>query len=417
MKNFICCILLFSATSNFLFAQMPTGFVAKYPLDGNATDISGNSYNGTLTSVASTNNRFGTSNSALQFTSGTSSGTLPVVVTGSFSVGFWINTTMTANSGSQWYCGNSLVDAEVCGVTNDWGIALINTGKVAFGTGNPDNTIISTANYNDGTWHFITATRNTASTGIMILYVDGSQVASLTGVNVSALTAPTIIGLGRNNCTGADYTGSLDDLIFYGRTLSSTEVSNMFTIESAVVLPLDWRSFTGEIAQNKILLQWQIANSKENDHFDVERSTDAQNFSSIGTLPANNNATTANISFSFADANPENGINYYRIKQTDVDGTYSYSKIIALTFQNSSAEIKLLSNPVQSNELTVLNNGGELIKEINIVDVTGRLLTHKYLNTQNSSIPIGLNNLSRGCYFIQVNTSTKKMAMPFVKAA
>jgi hypothetical protein len=417
MKNIISTLLLFGATSNFIFAQLPTGFVAKYPLDGTATDISGNNYNGTLTSATATTNRFGTSNSALQFTSGTSSGTLPVVVTGNFSVGFWIKTTMTANSGSQWYSGNSLVDAEVCGVTNDWGIALINAGKIAFGTGNPDKTIISTSNYNDGSWHFITATRNTTSTGTMILYIDGSQVASVTSVNVSALNAPTIIGLGRNNCTGADYTGSLDDLIFYGRTLSSTEVSNMFTIESAVVLPLNWLSFTGEIDQNKILLQWQIDDSKDNDHFDVERSIDAQNFSSIGTLAANDNATTANVSFSFEDGDPENGINYYRIKQTDIDGTYSYSKTIALTFHNSSAAIKLLSNPVQGNELIISNDGGEFIREISIVDLTGRVIEHKYLNTQNSSVPIGLNNLSRGYYFIQVNTSVKKIAIPFVKVS
>jgi hypothetical protein len=417
MKNFICAILLFGATANFLFAQLPSGFVAKYPLDGTATDLSGNSYNGTLTSVTSTTNRFGTSNAALLFTSGTSSGTLPVVVTGNFSIGFWIKTTMTANSGSQWYSGNSLVDAEVCGVTNDWGITLMNTGKVAFGTGNPDKTIISTSNYNDGFWHFITATRSIASTGTMILYVDGSQVASLTGVNVSSLTAPTIIGLGRNNCTGANYTGSLDDLIFYGRVLSGAEVSSLFTIEGAVVLPLNWISLNGEIEQNKILLQWQIANSKDNDHFDVERSFDAQNFSSIGKLPANDNATTASISFSFEDGSPENGINYYRVKQTDVDGTYSYSKIIALTFHHSSAEIKLLSNPVQSSELTLLNTGGELIREINIIDLTGRVIAHKYLNTKNSSIPIGLNNLSRGYYIIQVNVSAKKIALPFVKSS
>ncbi|HLY70670.1 MAG TPA: LamG-like jellyroll fold domain-containing protein [Puia sp.] len=417
MKNFLCSMLLVCTTSNFLFAQMPTGFVAKYPLDGTVTDISGNNYNGTLTSVASTSNRFGTSNSALQFTSGISSGTLPVVVTGSFSVGFWIKTSMNANGGSQWYSGNSLVDAEVCGVTNDWGVALINGGKIAFGTGNPDKTIISSSSYNDGLWHFITATRNTAGSGTMILYVDGSQVASLSSVNVSALNAPAIIGLGRNNCTGADYSGSIDDLIFYGRTLSNAEVSNMFTIESAVVLPLTWVSFSGEIAQNKILLQWQTANDKDNDHFNIERSFDAQTFSTIGTLTANGHATNANVSFSFEDAGPENGINYYRIKQTDIDGTYTYSKILAFRYQNLSAVIKLLSNPVQNSELIILNAGNEAIGEMAIVDLTGRVIMHQQLNTQNGSIQVRLNNLTPGYYFIQVNVSARKITIPFIKGS
>ncbi len=178
----------------FLFAQVPAGAVGRYQLNNTANDVSGNGNNGTLTATTGAANRFGTGNSATQFTSGSSSGTVPVIVTDNFSVGFWFNSTMIASSSTQWYGGNSLVDAEVCGQTDDWGTALINGGQIAFGVGNPDMTIISPLSYNDGSWHFITVTRDETASGTMILYVDGLQVASATGINTGTLNAPGFWG-------------------------------------------------------------------------------------------------------------------------------------------------------------------------------------------------------------------------------
>jgi hypothetical protein len=294
---------------------------------------------------------------------------------------------------------------------------LINGGKIAFGTGGPDVTIISPLSYNDNTWHFITATRSETGTGTMTLYVDGSQVATTTGVDVSTLSAPTIIGLGRNNCTGADYSGALDDLIFYGRTLSSAEVSALYNTESAVTLAINWVSFSAAAEQNKILLQWQIASSTDDLDFQIERSTDGQNFSSIGTLPSNDNALAQTVSFSFEDGNPENGTDFYRIKQINADGTYSYSKVLSVSFQNTSAGIKLFPNPVFGSQLTISNAAGTLIQEINIIDVSGRKIAGKYLNSPNSSIPVDVNNLSPGYYFIEVISSAKKITIPFAKGS
>lgn len=400
----------------FLSAQLPSGYTAHYPLNDDAIEAGGNaSYNGTLTSVAGTTNRFGTSNAAIQLTSGTSYGTIPVVVKDNFTVGFWIKTNMTANSSSQWYGGNSLIDAEVCGVTNDWGIALINGGKIAFGTGNPDKTIISPLSYNDNAWHFITATRDKSGTGTMILYVDGSQVVSLTSVNTGTLSAPTFIGLGRNDCTGADYTGSLDDLIFYPSALSSAQVTNLYSYMNTVVLAVNWISFSGEVSGSNINLQWKVPDSKQIDHFEIEHSTDGETFSLIGTLPGSNNPTDGNVSFAFADGNPASGINYYRIKQVDVDGTYSYSDIIHFSFQNSFSGIRLLSNPVINNMLVIENPNQQMIQAINIIDIAGRILERKNFQSQNTSLQINLNNLTPGYYFIRVSTTAKTVSIPFIK--
>ena len=97
-----------------------------------------------------------------------------------FTIAFWVKTSdINSPTGTQWYQGNGMVDGEVPMVMNDYGVAFLNS-KAAFGTGNADNTIQSTTLINNGTWHFIAATR-VRSSGAKILYVDGVQEATGTG--------------------------------------------------------------------------------------------------------------------------------------------------------------------------------------------------------------------------------------------
>ena len=401
-----------------LLAQIPAGFVAKYPLDNNsANDISGNNYNGTLTSTTATVNRFGTSNAALQFSSGTSSGTLPVMVQNDFSVGFWIKTTMNANSGSEWYEGQSLVDAEVCGVVNDWGTALINGGEVCFGVGNPDITIFSPAgiSYNDGNWHFVTVTRS-ESAGTSVLYMDGSEVASGSGLNTGALNSPTIIGLGRNNCTGADYTGALDDIIFYARALSSAEVTTLYNTSNAYALPLDLLSFTAAIGGSGVNLAWTVANMEPDEEFDVQRSADALNYVSIGKLGAKDGLarTDGVFLFGFTDTHAGDGINYYRLHQIDPSGASHYSAILDIRYPQFTGGIYLSPNPVH--DLLVINNpGGQQIGEIEILDLTSRVLSRQQTGSTNNLINTDVSKIPPGYYLLRIKGERGAITLPFLK--
>jgi subtilase family serine protease len=141
-----------------------------------------------------------------------------------FTIEFWMNSTQIITSGgTQWYNGSGLVDAEVNSVTNDFGVSLLN-GKVYFGTGNPDVTIISKL-VADGNWHHIAATRK-RSTGQMRLYIDGSQAAALTG-GTQSLTAPPRIVFGRIQVNNNPYQGKLDEISIYDRALTSAEVQTI----------------------------------------------------------------------------------------------------------------------------------------------------------------------------------------------
>jgi Concanavalin A-like lectin/glucanases superfamily/Secretion system C-terminal sorting domain len=421
MRNLYFLFLLFMNPS-LLMAQLPAGAVAKYPLNNNsATDVSGNGYNGTLTATSATANRFGSSNSAIAFVAGTSTGSLPsglvTALANDFSIGFWFKTTMNAPSSSQWYGGAALVDAEVCGGTSDFGTALINGGSVAMGIGNPDITIISPGTtYNDGAWHFVTAVRSEAA-GVITLYIDGSQVATTSGTSTAARTAPPAIGLADNNCVATGvYTGSLDDIIAYGSALTSAQVTQLYNYSNTTSLPLDWLSFSARAAGSGVYLQWSTDHSVDNNFFDVERSTDGTNFSLIGqvsNLDSGGNAIGA-TAYNYTDANPPQGNVFYRIMEVDKDGQESWSSISEVTIGKGLTGIHLQNNPV-TDQATVINNGQILLQRLQVLDVSGRVLIDQAPYSSNSVLQLGTSSLPSGYYLLRVSASGTHTTIPFVK--
>ena len=404
-----------------LIAQMPAGAIAIYQLDNTATDVSGNGYNGSLASTSATTNRFSNSSSATAFTAGSSVGTLPLAlvtaVSDDFSVGFWFRTTMTASSSAQWYGGNALVDAEVCGGTTDWGTALIDGGKVSLGIGNPDITIKSTAaGYNDGNWHFVTATRN-KTTGTIILYMEGVQVATSSGTNTSSLTAPNSIRLGSNPCAPTCvYTGDLDDIVFYNRVLSGAEVTNLYNHLNAVRLPLRWISFTGELQGNQAKLQWQVEAVENNDRFEIEHSTDGTHFIKKGTLRDGDGVTIVpgKSSYTFLDAGLTGGMNFYRIRQVDKDGRYAWSKTIQLKVNLKTAGFCLRSNPV-ADELLLVNSNQSKVVRLQVADISGRIVLDRQMKSSDAVIRTNVGKLKPGYYLLKITSSNGDMTIPWIK--
>ncbi|MGO8927924.1 MAG: LamG-like jellyroll fold domain-containing protein [Limisphaerales bacterium] len=199
------------------------GLVAEYKFENTAQDTSGNGFNGILSGVTSYV-AGQVDSSAINFTGGDDSYVeIPNPVGNDFSLAFWVNTTATGGTG-QWWSGNGLVDGEVPGSTNDFGVALVGS-NVGFGIGNPDTTITSTAAVNDGQWHHVAATRS-GTTGAMQLYVDG--VLQATGT-ASTATRSTPVSLHIGNLqSGYNYlAGSIDEVRIYNYVVSPATVAQL----------------------------------------------------------------------------------------------------------------------------------------------------------------------------------------------
>jgi hypothetical protein len=111
-------------------------------------------------------------------------------------------------------------------------------------------------------------------------------------------------------------------------------------------LPVTLAKFEGEHTSEGNLLLWETSSEVNNDHFVVERSRDARKFDEIAKVAGVGTSAIRNA-YSFTDSHYEKGINYYRLKQVDMDGSFAYSRMIAIE-SGGMKEVKYFPNPVQS---------------------------------------------------------------------
>lgn len=159
------------------------------------------------------------------------------------------------------------------------------------------------------------------------------------------------------------------------------------------IFPVEWLSFSGKEIETTISLEWSTANEVNNDHFIIEKSTDGSFFNKIGEVDAVGNSQEIQ-NYQFSDLSPGQGILYYRLKQVDIDGAFSYSTVLELSVEGAQ-QVSLYPNPV-SDRLEVRGSGKELI----VYSILGQKL--KYQRLQSEFELIDLSDLQKGTYLIQV---------------
>jgi hypothetical protein len=153
-----------------------------------------------------------------------------VIGSTNFSIACWVLTTTTGGS-PNWYSGKGLVDGEVGGAVNDFGVTLVGT-KVGFGIGNPDTTLPSVRVINNGVWHQVVVTRDSGN-GAMRIYIDGTLDASTTGPT-GPRTAPPALRIGSIQTGGNFLLGAISDVAFYESVLNAEQVATLYSAASGL---------------------------------------------------------------------------------------------------------------------------------------------------------------------------------------
>ncbi len=219
-----------TAEQNWFPSQPVVIPTAYYALDGNALDDSGHGNDGTPGASATNYVAGRSSGRALQFNGVDSYVQISrsIGAGAGFAMTCWMNTTSPGNSGGVWFVGAGLVDGDVNGLANDFGVSLLN-GKVAFGVGNPDTTLQSTVTVNDGQWHHVAVTRNGLD-GAMAIYLDGVLNTNMLGP-VGARMASLFLRLGSiaTGFAGKYYSGALADVRLYNGWLDTNAITQLIT--------------------------------------------------------------------------------------------------------------------------------------------------------------------------------------------
>jgi hypothetical protein len=172
----------------------------------------------------------------------------------------------------------------------------------------------------------------------------------------------------------------------------NTQWTSTIVLNTDCSLPVEWLSVEAKEINDVVKILWTTTKNPVGDKFIIERSEDGIHFFPIGEVPSINEN---NPSYEFTDTFPSEGENYYRIKQQDQDGLFSYTKIILVSIKEGHF---ILINNFNENNFTfkTLNKSDA---QIAVFDILGKELLSSILT---SNLTFG-ENFSSGNYIVRIN--------------
>jgi hypothetical protein len=167
---------------------------------------------------------------------------------------------------------------------------------------------------------------------------------------------------------------------------------NWFRINcvSNCTLPVDLISFNAHKSSTGVQVMWTTASEKNSQAFIIEKSTDGINFHSIQSIESKGNSSIQN-DYSYIDESVSNTEVYYRLKMEDVDGSFSYSSVVSVSFEENEIVLegnKIISRLISEKEISfiVLNSIGQVIHQENYLASKGVMEKEISLNTSTKGI-------------------------------
>lgn len=242
------------------------------------------------------------------------------------------------------------------------------------------------------------------ATPITLTWDLGSNVATLTGSTLSMLT---IVGWNGTNWVAIpsviDVTsvlGGTSDLSAGSITTTGSIVPNTYTVYTlgalSTPLPVTLLSFTATKSQYTALLSWETSQELNSDRFDIEHSTTGKNWDLIGKVKSTG-TSAQKVAYTFIHEAPETGINFYRLKMVDRDGSSVYSTVRNLHFDGNKVTV-LYPNPA-SDVVYIDHKDLSTIRSISLVALDGRQLL--FIDVKDRSI--NLKDISTGNYMLKIS--------------
>lgn len=198
-----------------------------------------------------------------------------------------------------------------------------------------------------------------------------------------------------------------------GNLFASSFSNNTIYKISSAALPVKLVALTATSATNKVAINWQSANEVNLSHFNIQRSMDGSNFTEIGKAIAKGDG-----GYSYTDNQLPSLINvYYRLQMVDKDGSYTYSKIVAVPLKSSYTQLTIFPNPVKETLFIQLSSTKADKLTLQITDIQGKVLQQQTdeVGIGNTSLSINTATLTKGSYILLVKIGEALQQRQFVK--
>ncbi len=191
------------------------------------------------------------------------------------------------------------------------------------------------------------------------------------------------------------------------QTLAAVTTFSPFTLASSSSqnpLPVDILTFNGENDGDHNRLEWITLTEVNNDHFTLERSKDAKVFSEIAQIKGAGNSWNP-LTYHRKDYDISPGVYYYRLKQTDRNGKFSYSDIVAVKVSDSNEPgLLVFPNPTGNGVVNVMVSNLQADAEISVRNMLGQVVQSTSLS-QNSRALTTFKALAQGTYIVEVRSN------------
>ena len=174
-------------------------------------------------------------------------------------------------------------------------------------------------------------------------------------------------------------------------------------------------SFQARPTAHGNLLNWATASEKNSSHFEVERADNSVDFKNIGTIKGYGNSNQIHT-YSFLDKTSLATIYYYRLKQVDADGTFTYSKTIAVSGLVLNKDAQIIVSPNPANDVLIVQSltDNALDKRVDLISLDGRVVLSKTLFQGSTLCFFDLKAVCAGTYFVRIVDGQQTKVMKVV---
>jgi hypothetical protein len=164
-------------------------------------------------------------------------------------------------------------------------------------------------------------------------------------------------------------------------------------------LPVSLISFDAHVVDDRVELTWSTADEENNDYFTIERSLDGFDFNPLMTVDGAGDSDTR-LDYQAIDHFPLEGRSYYRLKQTDHSGDFSYSSVKSVLVAERDAIVSLVKNPVVPGEkIELIGTEGRDDMILKIINLQGvEIASHRIFDLKRDGLHIN----SSGIYFLHL---------------
>lgn len=284
------------------------------------------------------------------------------------------------------------------------------------------NPILLSAN----TWTYVSISFNTAADEA-IMYVNGVGEAPISLFAGNSVANQEDFNIGkRANGTANSMSGRMDEVRIASVVRSEdwlrTEYNNQnapasfYTVSAQMpahqlcsLLPVELLAFNAILNEGQVKLDWQTATEINNDYFVIERSNDGRSWKKFDTVAGMGNSDVIQ-SYSAIDEQPYTGLSYYRLKQVDYDGSFTYSPLVSIKNDASNKE-QVLAYPNPTSQQITIEGTNLQTKQLHLYNAIGQDVSN-LIHTQEESaskITLDLSALHTGVYYLKTTDGITKI--------